>query len=170
MDKERLKTSILFSISVVAVIMLTGFVRNLLSTKSTVTINTAEEKIISEGLYSYYPGRWYFSDKIIVASGSSIDFSVTFVSISYPSATLDLFPTFKFGLIDVTDDESNQNIEELQDFSVKIDAHLATQKGRKYKLVLYSSQPLKEKEIKIDITGCDKIRTYFCNRENQTQD
>ena len=154
MDKERLKTSILFSISVVVVIMLTGFVRNLLSTKSTVTINTAEEKIISEGLYSYYPGRWYFSDKIIVASGSSID----------------LFPTFKFGLIDVTDDESNQNIEELQDFSVKIDAHLATQKGRKYKLVLYSSQPLKEKEIKIDITGCDKIRTYFCNRENQTQD
>ena len=154
MDKERLKTSILFSLSVVAVIMLSGFVRNLLSTKSTVTINTAEEKTISEGLYSYYPGRWYFSDKIIVASGSSID----------------LFPTFKFGLIDVTDDESNQNIEELQDFSVKIDAHLATQKGRKYKLVLYSSQPLKEKEIKIDITGCDKIRTYFCNRENQTQD
>lgn len=131
MDKERLKTSILFSISVVAVIMLTGFVRNLLSTKSTVTNNTAEEKIISEGLYSYYPGRWYFSDKIIVPSGSSIDFSVTFVSISYPSATLDLFPTFKFGLIDVTDDESNQNIEELQDFSVKIDAHLATQKRTK---------------------------------------
>ena len=169
MDKERLKTSILFSLSVVVIIILTVFVRNMLSTKSTVTINTTEEKTISEGLYSYYPGSWYFSDKVIVASGTSIDFSVTFVSISYPSATLDLFPTFKFGLIDVTNDESNQNIEGLQDFSVKIDAHLATKKGRKYKLVLYSSQPLKEKEITINLSGCDRIRTYFCNKENHSQ-
>ena len=169
MDKEKLKISVLFSLSMALVIIFAAFARNLLSTNSIVKINTAKESVISEGFLSYFAGNWYFSDEIIVASGSSIDFSATFVSILYPSSSLNQFPNFMVGLVDVTDDAANTNAEEIQNFSTKIDAHLATKKGRKYRISLYSSQTIKEKEIAINISGCDKIRTYFFNKKNNSR-
>ncbi len=105
---------------------------------------------------------WFYSDKIIVAAGNSIRFNASIFKLGGSSV---FSGSQKIAIIDVTEDIGSRKIEKSVSFESIIDGSFSVKKGRKYRFALYTMAPDKETEVSIQISGCDKIRSYFLNKK-----
>ncbi len=167
---ERKKAAIKMALVLLLAATVFSFFSFMKDTGDTVKImvKPQEEKITSPFDFLFPSpsliNSWFYSDRIIVAAGSRMEFSARIFKLGEASI---FSGSQKIAIIDVTENIDNMEVEESVNFENYVDESFPVKKGHKYRFALYTMNPDKETEIIISINGSDRIRTYFANKKTE---
>lgn len=166
---ERKRMTLLLVFTVLLFALIPAVSALFFDTKAVININIKTEEVPYDTSYLgiLFPRaayRWSYSDESFYASGNVVKFSTSVMQISNRLMNQEK----RVAIIDVTDNESNTDILDVRFFSAEgfgMNGFFYVQKGRKYKLALYTITPDKDTNVEINISGCNNFKTYHSSKK-----